>query len=162
MQTVKLSIFSVSKTERTYMIGSRQGQFTFHSILILISLLAVQSAYATDTFQLEPAVVTLTGKLIKKEFYGPPGYGEDPKTDSKEQAAILHLTSPINVVAEKDNRFNETRDNAREVQLINVKGIDLSKFFQNNVKVSGKLSSAITGHHHTDILIEIDDIRLQN
>lgn len=135
---------------------------TFRSILILASLLVVQSVYAADTFKFEPAVVNLTGKLVKKEFFGPPGYGEDPKTDSKEHAAILLLTDPISVVAETGDQFNETRDNVKEVQLINVKRIALSKFFQKKVKVTGKLSSAITGHHHTDVLIEIDDIQLQN
>src|SRR5574341_695482 len=144
------------------MTGSKQRQLIFHSILIISSLLAFQFAYAADTFKFEPAVVTLTGKLVKKEFFGPPGYGEDPKKDSKEQAAILVLTRPIRVVAEEDDQFNETRDNINEVQLINVKGIALSKFFQNKVKVTGKLSSAITGHHHTAVLIEIDDIQLQN
>jgi hypothetical protein len=143
------------------MIGSKKRQLIFQSVLILILLLVFQPAYASDTFKFEPAVVTLTGKLVKKEFFGPPGYGENPKTDSKVQAAILLLANPIKVVAEKDDQFNETRDNIKEVQLINVKGIDLSKFFRKKVKVTGKLSSAITGHHHTDVLIEIDDIQLQ-
>jgi hypothetical protein len=124
--------------------------------------LVIPSVYAADAYKFEPSVVTLTGKLVMKEFYGPPGYGEDPKTDSKEHAAILLLTSPIKVIAEKDDQFNETRDNIKEVQLINVKRIALSKFFEKKVKVTGKLSLAITGHHHTDVLIEIDDIQLQN
>ncbi len=133
----------------------------FRSIVILFSLLVATSVYAADTYKFEPSMATLTGKLVKKEFYGPPGYGEDPKNDSKEHAAILLLTKPIKVVAGKNDQFNETRDNIREVQLINVKKIALSPFFQKNVKVTGKLSSAITGHHHTDVLIEIDDIQLQ-
>jgi uncharacterized protein DUF4431 len=134
---------------------------TFRSILILASLLVVQFVYAADTFKFEPAVVNLTGKLVKKEFFGPPGYGEDPKTDSKEHAAILLLTQPIRVVAEKNDQFNETRENVKEVQLINVKRITLSPYIQKTVKVTGKLSSAITGHHHTDVLIEIDTIEMQ-
>lgn len=143
------------------MIGLKQRQVTFHSVLILISLLAFQPACAADTYKFEPAVVTLAGKLVEKEFFGPPGYGENPKTDSKEHAAILLLANPIKVVAEKDDQFNETRDNIKEVQLINVKRIPLSKFFQNKVKITGKLSSAITGHHHTAVLIEIDEIQMQ-
>lgn len=131
------------------------------SLLIIGSLLVVQFVYAADTYKFEPTVVNLTGKLVKKKFYGPPGYGEDPKTDRKELASILLLSHPIKVVAEKSDQFNETRDNIKEIQLINVKRIVLSPFFQKNVKVTGKLSAAITGHHHTDVLIEIDDIQLQ-
>ncbi len=131
------------------------------SIIILVSLIAVQSAYAAETLKYEPTLVSLTGKLVKKEFFGPPGYGEDPKRDSKEHAAILLLTQPIRVVAEKDDQFNETRENVKEVQLINIKRIALSPYYQKKVQVTGKLSSGITGHHHTDVLIEIDTIQLQ-
>jgi hypothetical protein len=74
------------------MIGSKKRQLIFQSVLILILLLVFQPAYASDTFKFEPAVVTLTGKLVKKEFFGPPRYGENPKTDSKEQAAILSFS----------------------------------------------------------------------
>ncbi len=68
---------------------------TFRSVLILVLLLAAQSVIAKDTYKFEPAVVELTGKLVEKVFYGPPGYGEDPKSDSKEHAAILLLSKPI-------------------------------------------------------------------
>ncbi len=139
----------------------KETKLIFRSITILVSLLLVTSVYAADTYKFEPSVATLVGQLVKKEFYGPPGYGEDPKIDSKESAAILLLSSPIKVFAEKDDQFNETRDNIKEVQLINIKRIALSNFFQKKVKVTGKLTSAITGHHHTDVLIEIDEIQLQ-
>lgn len=140
---------------------TERNKMRFLSILMLALLLAAASVYAAESYKFEPAVVTLTGKLVKKEFYGPPGYGEDPKTDRIEHASILLLDKPIKVVAEKDDQFNETRDNIKEVQLINIKRIALSKFFQNKVTVTGKLSSAITGHHHTAVLIEIDDIQLK-
>jgi hypothetical protein len=139
----------------------KEGKIFFRSIIILVSLLVVTSVHAADTYKFEPSVVTLVGKLVKKEFHGPPGYGEDPKHDKKENASILLLNHPIKVVAEKSDQFNETRDNVKEIQLINVKRIALSQFFHKNVKVTGKLSSAITGHHHTDVLIEINDIQLQ-
>jgi hypothetical protein len=136
-------------------------KMSFRFIFATVLLLVVQPIYAEDTYKFEPAVVELTGKLVEKIFYGPPGYGENPKTDSKEHAAILLLSKPIKVVAEKGDAFNETRDNAKEVQIINIKRIPLSIYFQKKVKVTGKLSSSITGHHHTDVLIEVDEIQLQ-
>jgi Domain of unknown function (DUF4431) len=78
----------------------------------------------------------------------------------QEHAAILLLTKPIRVVAEKDDQFNETRDNVKEVQLINLKRVALATYFAKKVKVTGKLSSAITGHYHTDVLMEVDKIHL--
>jgi len=47
----------------------------------------------------EPAVVELEGKLRVKTFYGPPNFGENPKTDLKERCWILSLDKPINVHA---------------------------------------------------------------
>ena len=111
-----------------------------------------QPVFASNTYHYEPAVVELTGKLVEKVFYGPPGYGENPKIDSKEDAAILQLTKPINVVAEKGDKFNETKTNIKELHLINIKRIPLSSFLKKKVKISGKLSSALTGHHHTGVL----------
>ena len=109
-------------------------------------------------YHFEPAVVELTGKLIEKDFYGQPGYGEDPKTDSKEPAVIIQLTKPIMVVAEKDDEYNETRDGIEEMQLINIKSIKLTPYLHQKVKLTGKLMSAQTGHHHTDVLIIVDSI----
>jgi hypothetical protein len=129
--------------------------------LILALLLIAPSIYSEETYRYEPSVVSVTGKLVEKVFYGPPGYGENPKTDTKEHTVILLLNHPIRVVAEKDDQFNETRGNVKEVQLINVKEIALSTYIQKKVKVTGKLSSAITGHHHTDVLMEIDNIQVQ-
>lgn len=134
---------------------------TFRLIFTLALILVTQPTFADDTYKFEPAVVELLGTLIEKVYYGPPGYGENPKTDSKEHAAILQLSKPIKVVAGKGDKFNETRDKVKEVQVINIKGISLSMYFQKKIKVTGKLSSAITGHHHTDVLIEVDEIKLQ-
>jgi hypothetical protein len=133
----------------------------FNLLLAFILLLTAQPVFAEDIYKYEPTVVDLTGKLETKVFYGPPGYGEDPKTDSKETAAILLLAKPITVVAEEKDEFNETRATVKEVQIINLIDLDLSPYYHKSVKVTGKLSSSITGHHHTPVLIEIDKIQLQ-
>jgi hypothetical protein len=70
---------------------------TFRSVLILVLILVAQTVIAKDTYKFEPAVVELTRKLVEQVLYGPPGYGEDPKSDSKEHAAILLLSKPIKV-----------------------------------------------------------------
>jgi hypothetical protein len=51
----------------------------------------------TDWVEYEPAVVELEGRLINTMFFGPPNFGEDPETDSKEMTRILSLDKPINV-----------------------------------------------------------------
>jgi hypothetical protein len=58
--------------------------------------------------QYDPAVVELTGTVVLEEFFGPPGFGEDPKTDSRELYAILVLDAPVSVegVPGEPNRYN--------------------------------------------------------
>ncbi len=138
-----------------------QSMVRFNQVLVFILLLMVQPVLAEDVYKYEPTVVELTGKLVTKVFYGPPGYGEDPKTDSKETAVILLLEKPIKVIAEEKDEFNETRANVKEVQIIDLIDLDLSPYYHKRVKVTGKLSSSITGHHHTPVLIEIDKVQLQ-
>src|SRR6478736_2094703 len=71
------------------------------------------------TYKFEPAVSTLTGTLKAEVFYGPPGYGETPKTDKKETAYILHLTKPITVIADPADEvgLNRTTKNVTKIQL---------------------------------------------
>ena len=40
-------------------------------------------------------VVSLVGRLHKESHWGPPGFGEDPKADSKFTAWVLVLDKPI-------------------------------------------------------------------
>jgi hypothetical protein len=79
---------------------TERNKMRFLSILMLALLLAAASVYAAETYKFEPAVVTLTGKLVKKEFYGPPDYGKDPKTDRKEHASIS-FKQAIKVIEER-------------------------------------------------------------
>jgi len=39
--------------------------------------------------------ITLLGSVALEAFYGLPGYGKSPKTDSNERQAILHLAKPL-------------------------------------------------------------------
>lgn len=129
----------------------------FQSMVILASL----TWYATAeevVYHYEPQEVELSGTLTERIFYGPPGYGEDPKHDTKEQATVLKLEGPITVIPEGRDATNERHDNVSEVQVVNMKHLPLAALFEKKVKVSGTLFSAITGHHHTDVLINAEEI----
>jgi hypothetical protein len=78
----------------------------------------------------------------------------------QKSGVLIKLAKPIKVVAEKEDQYNETRNGIKELQIINIKKIKLSPYLHKKVKITGKLSSAITGHHHTDVLIEIDSIEM--
>src|SRR5687768_12992313 len=74
----------------------------------------------TEWLEYWPAVVELEGKLIIKTFFGPPNFGENPASDSKERSWILSLDKPINVRAkdEADPVLGPSVENVRELQLV--------------------------------------------
>ena len=103
----------------------------------------------------EAATVTLSGKLSRKTFAGPPNYESVRGGDAPETYWILHLARPVCVSGE------EPEENVSDIQLIlseaqypRHKGL-LGK----RVVVSGKLVHAETGHHHTNVLLNVAEIK---
>lgn len=115
---------------------------------------------STEWLDYWPAVVELEGKLSIKTFFGPPNFGENPETDSKEKSWLLSLDKPINVRAktETDPTLGPSVDNVRELQLVlHEPRRDL---IGKKVVVKGTLFHAHTGHHHTDVLLDVESISL--
>lgn len=107
----------------------------------------------------EPAVVELEGRLIIKTYYGPPNFGEDPETDSKETGTYLELKDPVNVRGKADDIIDgRSVENVKVVQL--VRSEPHQKMIGKTVRVKGTLFGAHTGHHHTDVLMSVQEIVL--
>ena len=100
---------------------------------------------------LQSFYVELSGTLTTEMFYGPPGYGENPETDKKEYPYILVLDEPL-------------KAGAIELSKIQVVGITKEKHqivhnaIDHPIKIGGTLFSWLTGHHHTRVLIEMDQL----
>jgi len=107
-----------------------------------------------------PAVVELEGKLSIETFFGPPNFGENPKTDSKERSWILSLNKPINVrgKTDPDPGLSTPAENVRNLQL--VLSVPRKELIGKKVIVKGTLFHAHTGHHHTDALMNVQSISL--
>ena len=119
------------------------------------------SAQDNGWLSYEPAVVELRGKLTTKWFYGPPNFGENPKTDAKEEFFILILSKAINVRGNTDieSDFNRISvEHVREMEL--VLSVPHKNLIGKNVIVKGTLFHAFTGHHHTDVLMSVQSISL--
>jgi hypothetical protein len=108
-----------------------------------------------------PERVTLTGNLVYRTFYGPPNYGEKPKTDSKETQSILLLDSAVDVIAVKQDILSETELGVKRVTLVFGKSTPhpVTFYLKRRVTVEGTLIHAHTGHHHTKILIDVSSIK---
>jgi hypothetical protein len=66
-------------------------------VFLLIALCAFQVAVAQLSIVPADQSVTLNGMIREVHGYGPPGYGEDRKTDSKVTYLVIELPKPINV-----------------------------------------------------------------
>jgi hypothetical protein len=107
----------------------------------------------------QPAVVELKGTLTLRRYYGPPNYGENPKTDTKEAMFILILSQPVNVRGNPDPKAGFDRQsvkNIRRIQLVIT--MPYKEFIGKKVLVKGTLFHAFTGHHHTKVLMEVQSI----
>jgi len=101
--------------------------------------------------------VELSGRLTKKQFYGAPGYGENPNIDAREIAAVLVLDSPFTVLVGEED-YEEPYKGITELQLVNEWGIVLDPYYEQKVKIKGELMGSHTGHHHTKVLLVMETI----
>jgi hypothetical protein len=120
-------------------------------LFILAAHASAQSCLSYDTDDL-----SLTGTISRKTFPGPPNYESIKKGDKPETYWVLHLDKPICTTASGDN---DAEKDVTDLQLIlTQKQYALYKNFVGGkapVTVIGKLSHAITGHHHTPVLMEV-------
>ena len=124
-------------------------------VMILVALFATTlSSASMPCLHYGGDPIILTGKVKLQTFYGPPGYGENPDTDSRERQAILVLSEPICVEANPNN-YEEAEHNQSEVTLVPHNNENLKDYVGKEIKVKGTLYHAHTAHHHTRVLINI-------
>jgi hypothetical protein len=104
----------------------------------------------------------LSGKLVSRMYYGPPGYGDDPQTDAKENQLILILNTPIDVSGGSPDPNDIPAANVSEVTLVPAKGAKLTAYREKNVTVSGHLFGEFTAHHHTPVLLGEVKLKMDN
>lgn len=111
-----------------------------------------------------PYKVQLRGVLIKRNEYGPPGFGESPLTDKKVQVYILVLDEPVNVKANSKNSGDiGTFRNVREVQIIassSVKYKSYAEFIGTHVTATGELIEGDIQGQYTDVVLVLGNIEL--
>lgn len=111
----------------------------------------------------EPTVSIISGFIKNETFFGPPGYGENPQTDSREECYILNIDNPINVISnsseKKEFDFNDTKYSISKIQLTSTSGVELSNYKNKLVRLTGTFFGAISGNHHTEILMDVKAIQ---
>jgi hypothetical protein len=134
------------------------------TIIVLLILTPARcfetSAQKKQWLSYEPAIVELEGKLTIEWKYGPPNFGENPKTDTKVRVPVLVLAKPVNVHGDQENfPFDVEVKGIRRIQLLvfNLK-VPYKQFTGRRVVVAGSLLHAFTGGHYTDVLMNVHSI----
>jgi len=113
----------------------------------------------SNWFEYEPRLVALSGVIRLENRFGPPGYGEDPVQDSKVEIRVLELESPINVKGDPADDINtETVLGVKNIQLVVEEPI--RKYLQKKVTIKGTLFHGHTGHHYTEVLLDVQSINI--
>jgi hypothetical protein len=113
-----------------------------------------------SSYQYEPAVSSLKGTLSTQLFWGPPGYGEDTTTDEREKEYVLILDKAISMQkpdSDLSEGFNGALNHVTKIQLVHTQ--NLQPYLHKTVQVTGTLFGAQTGHHHTEVLLEVKSIK---
>ena len=106
----------------------------------------------------EPSEVSLEGRLVVENKFGPPNWGENPDTDMKLHVPMLILSRPLNVRRDPNSDVNdETFTGVQKVQL-QIRS-DYQKLVGKEVVATGSLYAGQTGWHFTDVLMSVKSIR---
>lgn len=126
-------------------------------LIAALALIGAGQARAVDDYAI--GKIDIDGRLRVKTFFGPPNYGELPKTDSHEEEFVLIATGSAPV----DDQLPRKKPNSNVdwIQLVIWK-TDQSKLAEKLVgkcvTVKGTIGYPQTGHYHTALAIEVDDI----
>ncbi len=128
--------------------------------LVLMAAASMGASVRGGCYFYEPKVVSLTGTLVRVVFAGPPNYDDVAKGDEPEPYFLLKFSSPICTVVPQGNDFDTPEHRETEMQLVfvdNAKAFydQLRPFLNKRVRCTGKLFSAISGHHHTPVLMNV-------
>ncbi len=162
--------FDLIKNKKVNVTGSLQnGRKTEFSTAVVMNVDKIEdfswSQVKQQQFFYEPEVVTLLGKLSLETFPGRPNYEDVRQGDETETCWILNLEGPISVSAKTpQDDFNEVETGVHWLQLVmDYKTIVPKKTgfkVNKNVKVTGTLYHAFSGHHHTRVLLTVQRVEI--
>jgi hypothetical protein len=118
------------------------------------------SAQAQLFLWYEPETVELDGRLVIQSKFGPPNFGEQPQTDQKVGVPVLLLRQRVVVLGDRAGGPNEkTEYGVRQIQLAFTGAEkDHKQLIGKQVVVTGTLFHAHTGHHYTNVVMNVGSI----
>ena len=132
------------------------------AMLCFASMLIAATAVAAPPpcMPLEPASVTLHGRMVSLVLPGAPNYERILGGDEPEKYFYLQLDAPICTIGANDGSTNsESLQGVRMVQLFSQDAgyfARLRPYLGQHVFCTGMLWNTQTGHHHGDIMMTVD------
>lgn len=134
------------------------------SLFIFLLLVTFITNAANRIVEYGPTIVELKGIIDIKVSPGPPNYEDIKKGDVAETGYYLKLEEPVDVVLPpnlpKDGFYsiNEPEKNIPVIQLVVQHNTDWPKMKKgNHLRLVGTLFRWHTGHHHTRVLMLVDN-----
>lgn len=134
-------------------------------LLVFILFLTNQTFASNLILNYEPQIVELQGTLELRTYPGPPNYESIQQGDKPEQCYYLKLFQPIDVkpALNFESLINDMVE--KDVNLIQL-SIEKDNLFlllrkigiNKKIKLKGKLFHRHTGHHHTEVLMTVNDV----
>ena len=119
----------------------------------LLLLLISPSLYAETVYHYEPESVTIVGKVVEKQFAGPPGYGENA-SDKKVAVPVVFLAEPVSVLpsagTDDDDPDNQPEQKVKSMQVFSYKG---PVTVRGCAKLEGSLIHQVSADHYTRVLL---------
>lgn len=107
----------------------------------------------------------LSGVLVERNVYGPPGYGETPSRDSHEKIYVLKLSKSISVEptpnAEATGSASlDPAQNVREVQLFvpQQQKSRIATLIGHSIEAKGTLNESITASQYTKVWLDVSSL----
>jgi hypothetical protein len=126
-----------------------------------VPLLMIPSLLFAECLNYEPDSALLTGKIIRETFPGTPNYESIKAGDEPETYWLLILDRAFCVNAKTDDSLYPAEKDIKKIQLVFM-GNEYQKYENlvgKNVIVRGQLFPMQTGHHHSNVLITVKEIR---
>ena len=128
-------------------------------VLALATVGAPGASAKEPCLRYEPDVVELVGVVKRHTFPGPPNYESVTQGDAPERYWLLHLSQPLCV--QPSDPGDKTQSPEPEVKSLQIIIRDYKRVrlpLGRRVRITGTLMHAVTGHHHTKVLIQASRI----
>jgi hypothetical protein len=116
---------------------------------------------AERCFDYAPSLVTLVGTMSSKTFPGPPNYESVSKGDRPETVFVLNLKGPICTNGDNSDFEKPAHNGVHQLQLLFTDSGMYDAYrplLDRSVTASGYLFAAMTGHHHTKVMLQASAI----